>query len=153
MASLGEITSTNVEPIIREELLRLGRDTTSPAAEPESAGSGRPVKRAAKRPAKRPAKRTSPPSRRASKPAAAAPQSEYDDYPASLRDPRATMQRAAYDALLEGPKDLRQVLDWCAEKRDMDPEATGNMWSALNQLHVKGLAEKPEKPGGNWRLA
>ena len=85
-----------------------------------------------------------------------APAGDYSQYPAKLRDPRAIMQRVAWDVLDEDPVDLAELLsrsdsmdlEWSAKG---DPESTLN--SALYGLKSKGLAERVGTRPATWRRA
>jgi hypothetical protein len=96
----------------------------------------------------------SPPPAAPRKPAKA-PKAEkpdsFDQYPVSLRDPRASSQRFVHDALLIGPGPLGELVKRC-KGIGWNEADSGLVMGALGALRTKGLARKHDDFNGDWTL-
>jgi hypothetical protein len=88
----------------------------------------------------------------ATRPVVGATTKEFDAYPLELRDPRGFAIRAVYDALVQGPAPLVELVKRCKAVGWQEAES-GRVMGLLIRLRDKRLAKKQDAMmGGDWTL-
>jgi hypothetical protein len=133
-------------------LAQMAAASVAPAVASEQAVSPRRQKRAAA-PVVAPKATADPAAAEAGPASEQKPKSkELSDYPATLRDARATSLRTAYDALMAGPAALGAVVIRCRNLGWTEAES-GVVMKAICKLKEKRLARKADATfGGDWML-
>lgn len=144
LAVLLEREPKQIEGLLRDELVRIGREHAGngvkPAPKPAPVAPRPPA--AAKR--RHPNQKT-PAFGKALKGETPKVQGEFDAYPEWLRHPLATMQRKVYDVLKVKPHTLSGI----CEEMGLQPEDCRLVSSALFNMRRNAHVENE---GGVWRL-
>lgn len=154
LADLQQLVGDQValEDGIRDEILRAAREDGKRLTHEAVLTEGKTLGnvKAPKNGNRRPVPRQAPPPPRPA-PKAMGRTLDLTGYPAQLQDPRSTLRRRVWDALAEGPREMRALADELAEHIPGDDairQISGTLWAMTSVgLLVKDDSTRP----ATWR--